>query len=101
MSPPISRPDFIRPLAGTVSSPVVQGGPARPDFSELLGDAVRRVEEYRKAAETGVEDFLRGEREDLHTVALGTERADLAFELFLQTRNKVVQAYQEIMRMQV
>lgn len=101
MSAPITRPDFSRPLAGTVSSPAARGGADRPDFRELLGDAVRRVEEYRKAAETHVEGFLRGEREDLHTVALATERAELAFELFLQTRNKVVQAYQEIMRMQV
>ena len=54
----------------------------------------------RQAAAT-VESFLSGEGEDLHTVALATQRADLAFEMFQQVRNKVVSAYQEIMKMQM
>ena len=52
-------------------------------------------------AAQSVERFLSGEGEELHTTALGAQRAELAFEMFLQTRNKVVQAYQEIMRMQM
>jgi flagellar hook-basal body complex protein FliE len=48
-----------------------------------------------------VERFLSGEGEELHTTVLATQRAELAFEMFLQARNKVVNAYQEIMRMQV
>jgi len=54
----------------------------------------------RQASAT-VESFLSGEGEDLHTVALATQRADLAFEMFQQVRNKVVSAYQEIMKMQM
>ena len=45
-------------------------------------------------------DFHR-QSEELHATALAVQRAELAFDLFLQARNKVVQAYQEIMRMQV
>ncbi len=71
------------------------------DFKKALTDAVSRVEEYRQNAEGAVEDLLAGRREDIHNVALATQRSELAFELFLQTRNKVVQAYQEIMRMPV
>ena len=48
-----------------------------------------------------VEKFLSGEGEELHTTVLATQRAELAFQLFLQVRNKVVDAYQEIMRMQM
>ncbi len=48
-----------------------------------------------------VQKFVTGESEELHSVALGVQRAELEFELFLQVRNKVVQAYQEIMRMQM
>ena len=40
-------------------------------------------------------------REDLHKVALDQQRAGIAFDLFLQVRNKMVSAYQEVMRMQV
>ena len=52
-------------------------------------------------ASASVERFLSGEGEELHTTILATQRADLAFDLFLQARNKVVSAYQEIMRMQM
>ena len=45
--------------------------------------------------------FLNGEGEEIHKVALASQQADLSFQLFLQMRNKVVSAYQEVMRMQV
>ena len=48
-----------------------------------------------------VNRFLAGENEEIHNVVLNTQRAELAFEAFLQVRNKVVNAYQEIMRMQM
>jgi flagellar hook-basal body complex protein FliE len=70
-------------------------------FQEVLAGAVRDVESYGKAASQSVERFLAGEGEELHTTALAAQRAELAFELFLQARGKVVQAYQEIMRMQL
>jgi len=70
-------------------------------FQDALAEAVGRVEQYRQYANLGVERFLAGEGEDLHSVALQTQRAELAFEMFLQVRNKVVEAYQEVMRMQV
>ena len=50
---------------------------------------------------TSVERFLSGEGEELHTTILATQQAELSFDLFLQVRNKVVSAYQEIMRMQM
>jgi flagellar hook-basal body complex protein FliE len=52
-------------------------------------------------ASATVASFLSGEGEDLHTVALATQQADLAFEMFQQVRNKVVSAYQEILKMQM
>jgi flagellar hook-basal body complex protein FliE len=48
-----------------------------------------------------VQQFLTGENEELHTTILATQKAELAFELGLQVRNKVVDAYQEIMKMQM
>ena len=92
----------IPPRIPEVKAPSAGSGPAAEgSFQEALTDAIANVEEYRKTAETGVQQFLTGQREDLHNVALETQRAEMAFELFLQTRNKVVQAYQEVMRTQV
>jgi flagellar hook-basal body complex protein FliE len=86
-----------------IKVPAGKGGDAaqKGAFHEALAEAVEKVEDYRKVSEAGVQQFLRGDREDLHSVALQTQKAELAFELFLQTRNKVVQAYQEVMRTQV
>src|SRR6266567_1661410 len=70
-------------------------------FGAVLKDAMGKVGEFNEAASKSVEGFLSGEGDDLHKTIMATQRADLAMELFLQVRNKVVQAYQEVMRMQV
>jgi len=92
VAPAISA-DSIRPAA---VSPSKGGG-----FSDVFAGAVESVEGLGRNASSSVERFLSGEGEELHTTVLATQRAELAFEMFLQVRNKVVNAYQEIMRMQL
>lgn len=70
-------------------------------FQQVLEGAMQSVEGLRQNAQTSVEKVLTGESEELHQTVLATQRAELAFEMFLQVRNKVVQAYQEIMRTQL
>ena len=70
-------------------------------FQEVFSTAVHSVEAFGQNASASVERFLAGEGEELHHTVLATQQAELAFELFLQARNKVVSAYQEIMRMQM
>jgi len=70
-------------------------------FGLVLEDAMHKVGEFNDTATKSLDSFLSGEGDDLHKTIMATQRADLAMELFLQVRNKVVQAYQEIMRMQV
>ena len=96
---PISSLPAIAPIQPPTSAGGASAGAGR--FQDALAEAVSRGEQYRQDANQGVERFLAGEGEDLHRVALQTQRAELAFEMFLQVRNKVVQAYQEVMRMQV
>jgi flagellar hook-basal body complex protein FliE len=70
-------------------------------FQDVFSSAIRTVEAYGQNASGAIERFLSGEGEELHQTVLATQQAELAFELFLQARNKVVSAYQEIMRMQM
>jgi flagellar hook-basal body complex protein FliE len=70
-------------------------------FRSALSEAIQSVDSSNRAASQSISRFLSGEGEELHTTALAVERAELTFDLFLQTRNKVVGAYQEIMRMQL
>ena len=98
MLPPISS---VTPAAaaGAVSP---SGGASKPGaFQQVLEGAIHDVEQFRSVANQAVEKLVSGEGEELHSVALATQRAELAFDLGLQIRNKIVQAYQEVMRMQM
>jgi flagellar hook-basal body complex protein FliE len=75
--------------------------PAAGEFRSMLTSAIQRVEKFQTEAARSVDRYLTGESEDLHTTALATQRAELALDMFVQARNKVVAAYQEIMRMQM
>jgi flagellar hook-basal body complex protein FliE len=70
-------------------------------FQSIFEGALNTVQGAQANADTAVQNFLSGNTEDVHSTVLATQRADLTFELFMQVRNKVVSAYQEIMRMQV
>ena len=70
-------------------------------FQSILNESVQAVEQNRSIAGASADRFLSGEGEELHHVAMATQKAELSFELFMQVRNKIVSAYQEVMRMQV
>ncbi len=67
----------------------------------LFNNAINQVESARNQADQSVNDFLSGEGDDLHSTILSVQRADLEFQLAMQVKNKVVSAYQEVMRMQL
>jgi flagellar hook-basal body complex protein FliE len=90
----------IAPIAPS-ASPVAPKGAGGDAFQAVFSDAVAKVESFQANAQQSVDRFLSGEGEELHQVALKTQQADLSFELFMQVRNKVVAAYQEVMRMQI
>ncbi len=72
---------------------------AEHSFKNILNNAIGEVEGSRSDAAKSVEQFLSGNGEDLHSTILATQRAELEFQMFMQVRNKVVSAYQEIMKM--
>ena len=97
---PLSLTTPINPTALPMLAPSAPatGGEA---FQSVFQDAVSKVESFRTNADESVNRFLSGEGEELHTVAIKTQQAELSFDLFMQVRNKIVAAYQEVMRMQV
>lgn len=94
--PPVSSIAAPVPAVPAIGSSSTPGA-----FQQVLASAIESVQSSAQGASASVERFLSGEGEELHSTILATERAQLTFELFLQVRNKVVSAYQEIMRMQV
>jgi flagellar hook-basal body complex protein FliE len=89
---PLGIPATIAPASGSDSSSL---------FSGILKGAMGSLESMQADADSSIQKFLTGENDDLHTTVLATQRAEMAFELGLQLRNKVVSAYQEVMKMQL
>ena len=92
---PIAAPVLADPLAKAAPSASAGG------FQDVFASAVQNVEAFGRNASASVERLLSGDGEELHTTVLATQQAELSFEMFMQMRNKVVSAYQEIMRMQM
>jgi flagellar hook-basal body complex protein FliE len=70
------------------------------DFGSVLSSAINQVEQLHSGAAQQVTDLLKGDRSDVQNVMIAVEKADVAFQLMMQVRNKIVNAYQEISRMQ-
>ncbi len=77
------------------------GGKPQGTFQSVFEEAVGQVGTYQQNAQQATARFLSGEDEELHHVAIAGQQSDLAFQLFMEVRNKVVNAYQEVMRMQI
>lgn len=72
-----------------------------PGFAGVLGDVTRQVNEAGLNAEKAVADAVQGKADSLHGVMMAVNKADLSFRFLMQTRNKLVGAYNEIMKMQL
>ncbi len=75
--------------------------PKGTGFGQMVDNAIRSVEASRQSADQATAAFLDGSGGELHSTILTAQRAELQFQLFLQCRNKLVAAYQEVMRVQV
>ncbi len=73
---------------------------ASKSFGEALGEAVGEVDTLNLEARYKVSSLVEGNGADVHDAMIAVEKADLSFQLMLQVRNKVVQAYQQIAGMQ-
>ena len=68
------------------------------EFLDTLRSAVGQVSDLQAQADTQVAGMLNGDGQDVHSAMIAVEKANLAFELMVQVRNKIVSAYQEVSR---
>jgi len=94
---PISSIGSI-PMPSTLASAASSGS---GEFQNVLTSTIDNLQSLQNNADSTAQKFMTGENEEVHTVALAGQQAELAFELGLQVRNKVVAAYQEVMKMQL
>jgi flagellar hook-basal body complex protein FliE len=79
--------------------PPPSGGPVAPAFGEILTSFLRQTDGAQHRADAMVESLALGEPVDVHQVMLALTEASQAVHLALQVRGKVLEAYQELMRM--
>jgi flagellar hook-basal body complex protein FliE len=70
-------------------------------FSDTLNEAINSVNDLQKTADKGAQDLATGRTDNIHEVMIAVEKADIALKLMVQVRNKIIDAYQEVMKMQV
>lgn len=71
------------------------------DFGQFLSEALQKVDNIQKEAEVASLGLATGQIQDLHTAVLAMEKASLSLSLTVEVRNKVLDAYHEVMRMQI
>ncbi len=94
----------IGPLSGFSSSEKVKG--AQPasggaSFKDTLNNFLSDVNQMQKKADQSIEKMVSGEITDVHQVMTSVEEANTAFNMMMELRNKVMDAYQEIMRIRL
>lgn len=108
-SAPIARLGILRQLESMKPS-LEQLGDVKPSpelprpsgsFAALLQHSLERVNGLQHEADAAARAFALGQAPSVHDTVIAMEKADLSLRLTTKVRNKVVEAYQEIMRMQV
>ncbi|MBI4911346.1 MAG: flagellar hook-basal body complex protein FliE [Acidobacteria bacterium] len=99
---PLINLNPLQPLAplGDGSRPQGQT-PGQPSFSEVLQQALRDVDEAQAQAEVEARKLMTGEGADMHSAILAVQKADVSFQMMMAVRSKLIDAYREVMRMQM
>ena len=72
-----------------------------PGFKDVLMKNIEQVNQLQQDAEKAIEDLASGRRDDVANVMIAKNKADLAFQMLVEVRNKMTDAYEEIKQMRV
>ena len=74
---------------------------AGPSFADTLKEAVNNVNQMQVDSDHKAQELATGKSDDIAGVMIATEKAEIALRAMVQVRNKIIDAYQDIMKMQV
>jgi flagellar hook-basal body complex protein FliE len=98
---PASEARVVREMQAQGMQAPVPGPEGAHSFGDLMRQSFDQVNEYQHQADTAVNELVAGRSKNIHETMLTIERADTSLKLMTQVRNKILDAYREIMRMQV
>jgi flagellar hook-basal body complex protein FliE len=84
-----------------LTKPMGTDAPEGSSFGKVLQDSISQVQTLQKDADKAIESLATGGPTTLHDTMLALQKADLSFRLMMQVRNKIVEAYHEVLRMSV
>lgn len=99
VAPSAAAADAASSAKNVANSPTA--GTGTQSFINSLSDALREVNRGQLQNSSDVDSSIRGKGPELHKVMAETEEAGLAFQMTMQFRNKALEAYQDVMRMQL
>jgi flagellar hook-basal body complex protein FliE len=88
-------------LSSLQFSPKAEGSVPVESFGEAVQSALSHLSRLQHQADQAVEHMSSGQKVDVHQTMVALEKASVSFQLIMQIRNKIVSAYEEIMRMQL
>jgi len=100
VKPTAVRGEWIAP-ASTTNKPAGEQATSKESFGKALTDALKDVNRLQFEADQAIQGLEVGKTGSLHEAMIALEKADISFRAMMQVRNKILDAYQEIMRMQV
>jgi len=98
---PLDTPERIALASGPLPTARPPTDSPSPAFEQVLKDSLQSVDRLQHEADQAIQRLAVNGDVNLHTTMIAVEKADLSFRLMMQIRNKIVEAYQEVMRMQV
>ncbi|HYR96551.1 MAG TPA: flagellar hook-basal body complex protein FliE [Candidatus Binatus sp.] len=87
--------------AGAPKEAGVTAPEGKASFGAVLKDSLAQVNSLQHEADAAIQSLATGGTATLHDTMLAVQKAELSFKLMMQVRNKIVEAYQEVLRMQV
>lgn len=96
----IEKINGVQNLPNAASTSNTQNVKSDNDFGKILSDAIKSVNDEQKFVEQLSDDFAQGKVSNIHELVVEAEKASISLRLTVEVRNKIVDAYREIMRMQ-
>ncbi len=90
-------------INSTIAAPVknINNPDESINFKDILMDALKNVNTLEQESAKMTDDFIAGRTDNIHSVLIASEKASISLQFVMEVRNKVMDAYQEIMRMQI
>jgi len=88
-------------LTGNIQAKKNSANSESKPFSKMLIESIEKVNDLQKQADKSIDELVVGDNKDIVQTMITMEKADVSFRLMMQIRNKILQAYEEVMRTQV